>query len=213
MHRYVYEYYFGSIPKGHHVHHKNGLKWDNTKDNLELIEKRKHASMHGNNPSQEIVDFRKKNMDKQRPLTKAWHASEEGHEWHRKHAIECKKKGWSRAMVEITCCECGAKVIRMEGTKFCCPAHKAKWRRDQGLDDEDRVCPECQNTFRVNKYSDQQYCCCECGAKAMGRDRQGKITRRKNPVAVVCKKCGKEFRTDACNQKYCYECAGLPTPT
>lgn len=209
MHRYVYERYFGKIPKGYHVHHKNGLKWDNTKDNLELIDKRSHASMHGKNPSQDISVFRKENMDKQRPLTKAWHVSKEGRVWHKKHAVECKKNGWSREIVEITCRECGLKVQRLKGTKFCCPAHKAKWRREQGIDDIDRICPECHKTFRISKYSDQQYCCRECGSIAAGRARRGKITRRKVPISKICKKCGEEFATDACNQKYCCKCAKL----
>lgn len=208
MHRYVYEYYNGKIPKGFHIHHKNGLKWDNTKSNLELIEHSAHASMHGHNPSEEVREFMKENMDRQRPLTKAWHASAEGHEWHRKHAMECKRKGWSRAIVEITCLECGAKVLRLEGTKFCCLAHKAKWRRRQGIDNVERSCARCGHPFSCNKYSDAIYCSRKCAALANREKRLGWVPRRKQTVTMKCKNCGRSFRTNACNQKYCAFCRG-----
>lgn len=48
MHRLlaVAKYGFGAV-KGKDVHHKNGLRWDNRPDNIELIDKQEHGRMHG----------------------------------------------------------------------------------------------------------------------------------------------------------------------
>lgn len=46
--RRLYCEYHGlkEIPKGHHVHHKNGKFWDNRKENLILLTAKQHASLH-----------------------------------------------------------------------------------------------------------------------------------------------------------------------
>ena len=43
MHRYVWEFYNGKIPKGYELHHKNKDKTDNRISNLELYTKSEHA--------------------------------------------------------------------------------------------------------------------------------------------------------------------------
>jgi len=46
MHRTVYENAYGTIPDGMLVHHKNGIKTDNSLGNLELISKPDHCRLH-----------------------------------------------------------------------------------------------------------------------------------------------------------------------
>lgn len=46
LHREVYEKHYGSIPKGYIVHHKDGDKLNNSIDNLELMSRAEHASIH-----------------------------------------------------------------------------------------------------------------------------------------------------------------------
>ncbi len=46
LHRHVYEDNFGSIPKGLHVHHKNGDTFDNRPENLELLTNSEHGKRH-----------------------------------------------------------------------------------------------------------------------------------------------------------------------
>lgn len=44
IHRLVVEAFIGEIPKGYHVHHKDGNKQNNRVDNLEIIHPKDHAA-------------------------------------------------------------------------------------------------------------------------------------------------------------------------
>ena len=46
QHRVIWEIYFGNIPKGYDVHHKNGIKHDNRIENLECMPHGAHSSHH-----------------------------------------------------------------------------------------------------------------------------------------------------------------------
>lgn len=45
-HRFIWEKHHGPIPKGMHVHHKNGIKTDNRIENLELMDPIEHGKLH-----------------------------------------------------------------------------------------------------------------------------------------------------------------------
>lgn len=45
-HRYVWLQAYGSIPKGYIVHHRNGIKLDNTLKNLQLMTRTEHQKYH-----------------------------------------------------------------------------------------------------------------------------------------------------------------------
>jgi hypothetical protein len=49
-HRYVYECYFGKIPEGYVVHHKNGIKNDNRPENLVAVSFQEHNNIHSHTP-------------------------------------------------------------------------------------------------------------------------------------------------------------------
>lgn len=50
LHHLIWEDFYGcKIPKGYHIHHKNGNKLDNCILNLQLIKASEHAKLHGNN--------------------------------------------------------------------------------------------------------------------------------------------------------------------
>lgn len=46
QHRLIWEIYYGPIPKGHHVHHRNEIRTDNRLENLELLSAGAHSSHH-----------------------------------------------------------------------------------------------------------------------------------------------------------------------
>ena len=45
-HLYVWEYAFGDIPEGYHVHHLNGDRTDNRSVNLQLMSAEDHIALH-----------------------------------------------------------------------------------------------------------------------------------------------------------------------
>lgn len=107
LHREVYRNEIGPIPEGKkwHIHHINGDKDDNSPQNLALVSAKEHAAEH-------MDDARRAQMRawaaEIRPLSAAWHKSEEGREWHRAHAIAVAA---ARPTVATTCTECGAEFL------------------------------------------------------------------------------------------------------
>lgn len=125
MHVYVWEYYNGKVPKGYHIHHKDENIWNNSIENLECVEGRKHISDHGKqraakNP-QFFKDFQSKGIEK----AKEWHKSKEGREWHSEHG----RKTWvNREYKTHTCQQCSKQFKSRHGgvVKFCHNNCKAK---------------------------------------------------------------------------------------
>lgn len=46
LHRVIWEDYYGKIPEGYEIHHKNGIKTDNRIENLELLKHKDHMAKH-----------------------------------------------------------------------------------------------------------------------------------------------------------------------
>ena len=114
LHRDVWEFYNGSIPKGMQIHHKDGNPVNNDISNLELIDPKSHSKIHEADRSKAAAD---------------WHGSEEGREWHRKHVSESLAKAWEQPhyytkveATERTCVWCGDKFFaKHPKAKFCQP--------------------------------------------------------------------------------------------
>ncbi|MFN3283495.1 MAG: HNH endonuclease signature motif containing protein [Pseudothermotoga sp.] len=162
LHRAVWMHHYGPIPEGHEVHHKDENKDNNDIYNFELLVGYNHRSVHGQ--SETFKKRQRRHVDRIRHLTKAWHSSEEGRDWHRENGritIE------NMEVVKKECEQCGnsydVKKIRETDSRFCSNKCKAAWRREQGLDDEDRTCLICGTTFRINKYSKNKTCSRKCG--------------------------------------------------
>ena len=157
-HVWVWKFNHGDIQKGLHIHHKDGNKSNNSLENLECVTVKDHASKH---KSEERNANNLVHVNNIRPLTKEWHASADGLEWHRQHGL----KTWEeRQPFTVPCKKCG----KIAETKcfhqdFCSNACKSSWRRKEGLDNEPRECPVCHNNFEVNKYAKTRSCSRACG--------------------------------------------------
>lgn len=128
LHRAVWEYSNGEIPKGYHVHHKDADRTNNNLDNLELIKGTEHINMHAR------TEQRRENGKRaiRLAIEKApeWHHSEDGKKWHSSHA----KEYWNNAPENTyQCSYCGkeyqTKAVRHVGNHFCCNNCRAAYGR------------------------------------------------------------------------------------
>ena len=160
LHRCVWEYHNGIIPKGYHVHHKDGNRQNNSISNLALLESKDHLKGHMTEEKRENL---KENIKKAIAKAPEWHRSEEGRKWHSHHG----KKVWDdRKPTQYVCDACGKKFeslnISYTGNHFCSNNCKASFRRKSGVDNETRVCEKCGKPFITNRYSKAKYCSCLC---------------------------------------------------
>lgn len=128
LHRAVWEYHNGDIPKGYHVHHIDEDKSNNQISNLALIDATTHRRGHMSKP--EGIEKSRINIQKAVEKAPEWHKSEDGYAWHSEHA----KEYWAKApMRTYTCDFCGkeyqSKQVRHAGNHFCHPNCKAAYRR------------------------------------------------------------------------------------
>jgi hypothetical protein len=102
LHRQKYIDKHGSIPPGHHIHHKDANPLNNRITNLVAISARDHLSAHMRTPERRAQSARTARINQ--PKTKAWHRSPEGRAWHREHS----RKIWlDPKTFQRNCTECG----------------------------------------------------------------------------------------------------------
>lgn len=130
LHRVVWEFFNGKIPPKYHVHHIDGDIDNNDISNLDCIPARKHLQIHSNalNQNQEYCENRRKQLAEAQKKAMEWHSSEEGREWHRKHAaISIGKVRENRETRE---CEfCKREYAAMPWQRYCCQSCAEKSRR------------------------------------------------------------------------------------
>lgn len=131
LHRQVWEYYYGKIPKGLIIDHIDRNKDNNQIENLRLVT----HSENNKNISDEEKTRRKKWAEEIRVLAREWHKSDEGREWHRQHGIEVYSK---RKPIKKKCAHCGKVYYTTQyssSARFCglnCKM-RARTRRLKGL--------------------------------------------------------------------------------
>lgn len=160
LHVYVWEFYNGEIPKGYEVHHKNKDKATTNIEELELLSKSEHMKKHWQEKTEEerneVKERFKKNVGE---AAKKWHSSEKGIEWHKKHYERMKGVLHQRKLYSCKCCN---KLFSGIKEGYCSNACKSKYRRDNGLDDIEKICPCCQKVFMANKYAKRVTCSKSC---------------------------------------------------
>jgi hypothetical protein len=169
LHRYVWEYHWGEIPKGYQIHHIDGDKSNNDISNLLMVSHHGHAVYHGNKrvETEGKAPFIER-MDHARQFACEWHKSEAGSEWHKHHYEAMKEKLHARH--DATCDYCGKPFAAYGGhNRFCSNACKSAWRRKQGIDNITRTCVICGKPFTTSKYSKAKCCSRECGSISCSR--------------------------------------------
>lgn len=165
LHCYVWRYFNGPVPDGFHIHHKDENKYNNDIDNLACVPVSEHTSYHSKKYVSEHPQEIKRQIDSIRPLTKEWHKSKSGREWHKQHAAEIFESMQER---EFVCEYCGKKFMSLPvgRHKFCSNNCRSAARRKSGVDNETRICRVCGKEFIANKYSYVKYCSRECATIA-----------------------------------------------
>ena len=104
LHRAIWKFYNGDIPKGYQVHHKDENKDNNDISNLELLSASEHAKLHSRRAKIWWHTTKGKKANKKGVKNaRAWHSSDAGYKWHSEHQKEYIKK----IVIEETCKECG----------------------------------------------------------------------------------------------------------
>lgn len=129
LHRVVWEHFYGPVPKGFHIHHKDEDRSNNNIENLECLPGPKHVSDHGH--TEKRLAYGKMHIERIRPKASEWHKSEEGRAWHSEMA---KENNANRKLITYVCTECGnefqSKRIYGDGmNRFCGNNCRAKYGR------------------------------------------------------------------------------------
>jgi hypothetical protein len=157
MHRDVWAFHNGEIPKGNHIHHIDGDVTNNDISNLQLMEASAHLRMEGKKRHQDNPEWSKQFYTKGIELAKEWHRSPEGREWHKQHGINVFA---NREVYTLNCHVCNNpyKTKIVNNSKFCSNNCKSAYRRLSGIDDVKRICVVCSTEFTANKYNTQTKC-------------------------------------------------------
>lgn len=112
LHRKIYEDYFGPIPEGYHIHHKDGDTENNSPNNLKAISQKEHMSLESSKR------WKDKNWVNKR---KTYYQSEE----HKKKASEAQKNRKKTSYVCELCQERFESRNNTGNVRFCpgCSSH------------------------------------------------------------------------------------------
>lgn len=116
LHRAIWVFHNGPIPKGYHVHHKDHNTENNDISNLEVLSPSVHSILHHSFGQSAKWWHSRKGRQVQRDAikrAKEWHASEEGYKWHSEHQKETIKK----IVIQETCQECGQQFNTFKGIR------------------------------------------------------------------------------------------------
>lgn len=170
MHRYVWEYYNGKIPKGYEIHHIDFDRSNNDISNLQLLTKSKHRKIHADLLTDEQREWKRNNLNtKARPKAIEWHKSKAGSEWHKEHMKMQRELGTFKH--KLICTNCGKTYVgEVNGPNtFCSNACKSAYRRRSGKNLEERICTVCGNKFMTDKYKKAQTCSRSCANRLRNR--------------------------------------------
>jgi len=166
------------IPRGHHIHHKDGNWKNNDISNLECISGIEHARSHmkARYLDPEFVIQNNKNLLLAQEAAKIWHASEEGRSVH----VRTAKDQWKdKAKSEKICIVCAKPFMtyfaNRVSTRFCSKscAQAGCYAKQKTLK---KNCGWCGVEFLANKYRNVICCSKLCSNRKRGFDSKNKCT-------------------------------------
>ena len=144
LHRAVWEFYHGAIPRGYHVHHIDEDTGNNDISNLECLPAEQHRKLlHKHKQEYSTSAKQLEHLEKIREKTKHWHASPEGRAWHsanaKRQAEKAKAEGlpyfgkYARGECRIVCKWCERScIVKSKRAVYCsnsCGAEASKFYR------------------------------------------------------------------------------------
>jgi hypothetical protein len=164
LHRYIWVKYYGKIPDGYQVHHKDKNKENNDISNLELLTNNEHAKRHSYKDDTERYLKQLEHLNKIRPKEVYQWSKEQDIEKREKHRAALKLAMSLIEKAERECKYCGKKFMANQfGVhSFCSNKCKSAWRRKSGVDNETRICICCGKQFLVNRHSRTETCDRHC---------------------------------------------------
>jgi TPP-dependent indolepyruvate ferredoxin oxidoreductase alpha subunit len=117
-----------TVPKGYHVHHKDGNTFNNDISNLQCLSRAEHDKI----PKKINLTKVCEHLANIRPLTKAWHSTEKGKEFHKRISKMAYK---NRTRVPFICKECSKehKTYYPKTAKFCSDLCRGRFNRRKSL--------------------------------------------------------------------------------
>lgn len=163
LHRLIWEKFNGPIPKGHHIHHKDRNKLNNSIDNLECMSHADHLRLHMKEHGEKLY---------------AWHKSPKG----REHlGAKASKLMAEREFKTFNCPQCKKdfQSQNVHRVKYCGESCQQAARRARGDDVIERICVNCLVPFKINKYEKTLTCGYACGGAYRTRNAKGKRKSKK----------------------------------
>lgn len=162
-HRWVWSNHHGEIPKGFHIHHKDGNRSNNCIENLELISAGDHVRLHFQNPKRKETG--RNSIKKIAVLRDAWNKSEEGKKRRSELSIIFMQK---LEPVPYKCATCGkegmTKALRVK--KHCSIKCKMAKRYRDGYYDKYKTsakCKICEKEYMTSRHRPARCCSKSCG--------------------------------------------------
>jgi len=163
LHRQIWFDNFGEIPKGYDIHHIDHNHFNNDISNMRLIPRSEHISYHMKLNVLQNPNRFKELAEIGRPLTKEWHGSADGIEWHKQHAKNFNFGSMVYGSGE--CMQCKSVFEKKTAfAKYCSNSCKSKYRRVNKLDMQVKCCKFCSKEFTTAKYNGAEYCSKKCYA-------------------------------------------------
>ena len=119
LHRAIWKKYFGEIPDGYVIHHKDHNPENNDINNLECLSNREHCQKHMSEP--ERINKSTKTLEEiARPALQKWQKSEIGKQRLKEMGYAMQQKSYAK-LIDAVCDVCGKpfKMHPTRGTGLC----------------------------------------------------------------------------------------------